>query len=349
MTTKGECNTYFAYCNWIPTGAKPSRTQSPTTSGKHICDVKRGLEAYIAYCSPKSTRDDCGKVATWCEWAPVTPGTCVVREGKEAYSAQCGGTTKAACLETYQNCEWKSIALLQKSSVQAEKRSLNTKHEKRHSLKGSAAETTMTTKCEFYDSVYPKDYSTYIVMREYRDSSAINQVLQNLLHTVQSENYGMMPELYTQNGYADVFSVSLLRTLHSEDDAKLKQAQIDLKNNWCQKLMSDIAALVKALRSAIQWIYKHLACPIIKKAINSVIDDGKETLDEEAGELCAELGGELAAACEIVGLGPEDPLADACAIAFGTVFVGVCEDEATKLINKLGNITQSAVLGWTHC
>lgn len=54
----------------------------------------------------------------------------------------------------------------------------------------------------------------------------------------------------------------------------------------------------------------------------------KDAVDSKA--LCLVDTAEAVATCEAVGLGPEDPLADACAFVLGTVVTTACEAAVSK-------------------
>merc|ERR1719163_2376712 len=95
-------------------------------------------------------------------------------------------------------------------------------------------------------------------------------------------------------------------------------------------------------------LYYHAACPVIKKAINYVVKEAKSYAEDEIDDMCAEMAVELSAACEIVGMGPEDPLADACVAAFG--YMGKeCADEGKKLVEKYADIGANDFIKMVDC
>ena len=60
-------------------------------------------------------------------------------------------------------------------------------------------------------------------------------------------------------------------------------------------------------------------------------------------------GAELAGACEIVGLGPEDPLADACAAVIATAADRVCVKYADELVSEAGTKIETDLISAADC
>merc|ERR1711939_700160 len=111
-------------------------------------------------------------------------------------------------------------------------------------------------------------------------------------------------------------------------EALAKYIEDAYNSNPCEKDISTLEALAKDIEAAVEWLYKHAACPLIKKAVHYAVDaaekEGKAEAKEVVAEVCTELSVEIAAACEIVGLGPEDPLADICAATLAPIAETEC-------------------------
>ena len=84
-----------------------------------------------------------------------------------------------------------------------------------------------------------------------------------------------------------------------------------------------------------------MLCGIETKAVKIVVGSGVAVT---SGIMCAGFDGAATAACELAGGGPEDPFADACAIALDVALTAACE-EAIKHGGKMTAAMVDAKLG----
>ena len=82
-------------------------------------------------------------------------------------------------------------------------------------------------------------------------------------------------------------------------------------------------------------------CKIVQKAADDIVGTGE--ISDLAG--CTELGAAAAGACELAGLGPEDPLSDVCAGVLGVAGKVACD----KMVSSGADFGINSLLAAVGC
>jgi hypothetical protein len=82
-------------------------------------------------------------------------------------------------------------------------------------------------------------------------------------------------------------------------------------------------------------------CKIVQKAADKIVGTGE--ISDLAG--CTELGAAAAGACELAGLGPEDPLSDVCAGVLGVAGKVACD----KMVSSGADFGINSLLAAVGC
>lgn len=154
--------------------------------------------------------------------------------------------------------------------------------------------------------------------------------------------------LYADEGEPNKEYLSTLHRYAEALELQFNTTHDELFGNPCFKAAQDMRKDAAHLRHGLQWLYHHAACPVIKKAVHWVVKDAKQYAKEEIDEMCGEMAVEFAAACEVVGMGPEDPLADTCVAVFG--YMGEkCAEEGNELAAKYMDIGANEFIKMVDC
>lgn len=211
---------------------------------------------------------------------------------------------------------------------------------------------THVASCSFYRTTMSKATAHYLAFNEFETLQAIANALEQTgeqTPPLQEPAITVGDNVYSKIGVPQVALSAALSEVQPKVQALLKQQQAKYHANPCEHDISELESLAKDIEAAIKWMYQHMACPLIKKGVGYVVKTAEKEGKAEISEVCTELATELGAACEIVGLGPEDPLADVCAGLLVTAAESTCNKYLNKEMDKLGSEFSNDLISGAGC